>query len=140
MKAIARQRHVSRIYPILIKAVLLCRRLWILVILEVLMSMAVSPSLPRPPLYRAGKDNHGQAACAACHGAAHAIWPNRDPNDNVTALQLQGHSGPIAECSVCHTADAFAKFDDIDEGLKVSNPIANLGVCAAPLHKDQAGS
>ncbi|NJD06661.1 MAG: cytochrome C, partial [Methylococcaceae bacterium] len=51
-------------------------------------------------LFRQGKDRHGQVPCAACHGAAHAVWPNRDPNanDNVTALQLQGHAGPIAAC------------------------------------------
>jgi len=81
------------------------------------------PFTTKTRLYRVGKDNHGQVACSACHGAGHAIWPNRDPsaNDNVTALQLQGHSGPIAECSVCHTADAFAKFEDLDEGLKASN-------------------
>ncbi len=69
-------------------------------------------------LFRLGKDAHGQVACGACHGAAHAIWPNRDPsaNDNVTATQLQGHAGYIDDCSVCHSADAFAKFSDLDGG------------------------
>ncbi|HWP00544.1 MAG TPA: hypothetical protein VNL74_07965 [Methylococcus sp.] len=39
------------------------------------------------PVYRFGKDTHGNVTCGACHGAAHGIWPNRDPsaNDNVTA-------------------------------------------------------
>jgi len=62
-------------------------------------------------LYRWGKDTHGKVACAACHGSSHAIWPNRDPkaNDNVTALQLQGHTGSVSECSVCHTKDAFKR-------------------------------
>jgi hypothetical protein len=61
--------------------------------------------------FRHSRDTHGKVACAACHGAAHAIWPNRDPNanDNVTALQLQGHTGSVNECSVCHTKDAFKK-------------------------------
>lgn len=70
-------------------------------------------------LFRLGKDAHGQVACGACHGAAHAIWPNRDPsaNDNVTALQLQGHAGYIDDCSVCHSADAFAKFEGLDGGV-----------------------
>ncbi len=83
-------------------------------------------------LFRVGKDNHGQVACAACHGAAHTIWPNRDPNanDNVTALQLQGHLGHIQECSVCHTADAFAKFEDIDQGVKSVD--AKIGVLGGP--------
>ncbi len=70
------------------------------------------------PLFRQGKDTHGNVPCAACHGAAHAIWPNRDPsaNDNVTALQLQGHTGTILECNVCHTADAFKNEDELDGG------------------------
>jgi len=48
---------------------------------------------------------HGGVACEGCHGSTHAIWPNALPtsNDNVAANQLQGHSGTITECSVCHT-------------------------------------
>ncbi len=67
-------------------------------------------------LFREGKDTHGNVACAACHGAAHAIWPNRDPkaNDNVAALQLQGHTGTILECNVCHSSDAFKNETDLD--------------------------
>jgi hypothetical protein len=47
---------------------------------------------------------HGGMACQACHGSTHAEWPNADPkaNDNVAAIQLQGYTGPIIECSVCH--------------------------------------
>ena len=47
---------------------------------------------------------HSGIACEACHGSTHAIWPNADPdaNDNVTAKQLQGHSGTVIECSACH--------------------------------------
>jgi hypothetical protein len=64
-----------------------------------------------PKLYRVSVDNHGAANgggsgifCEACHGATHAEWPNANPsaNDNVTANQLQGHSGVIGECSTCH--------------------------------------
>ncbi len=49
---------------------------------------------------------HGDVACEGCHGSTHAIWPNAMPtaNDNVAANQLQGHSGTITECSVCHTS------------------------------------
>jgi hypothetical protein len=70
------------------------------------------------PLFREGRDSHGNVACAACHGAAHAIWPNREPaaNDNLTALQLQGHTGTLLACNVCHSADAFAKKEDLDGG------------------------
>jgi hypothetical protein len=68
------------------------------------------------PLYRLGKDTHGNVPCAACHGGAHAVWPNRDPNanDNVTAMQLQGHTGTILECNVCHDKDAFKREADLD--------------------------
>ncbi|MEQ1530113.1 MAG: putative Ig domain-containing protein, partial [Methylococcales bacterium] len=92
----------------------------------------LQPFTTKTPLFRVGKDNHGQVACGACHGAAHAIWPNRDPNanDNITALQLQGHSGPIAECSVCHSADSFAKFEDLDEGVKAAD--AKVGILGGP--------
>jgi hypothetical protein len=49
---------------------------------------------------------HGGVACEGCHGSTHAIWPNALPtaNDNVAANQLQGHSGTVSECSVCHTS------------------------------------
>jgi hypothetical protein len=49
---------------------------------------------------------HGELACQACHGSTHAEWPNSDPthNDNVAAIQLQGHSGPIIECTTCHAS------------------------------------
>lgn len=75
-------------------------------------------------VFREGKDSHGNVACGACHGAAHAIWPNRDPkaNDNVTALQLQGHTGTILECNVCHTSDSFRKEIDLDGGLYSKDP------------------
>jgi len=60
-------------------------------------------------LYRNSLDNHAGVACEGCHGSPHAIWPNRNlnANDNVPALQLQGHAGTIMECSVCHTANSF---------------------------------
>jgi hypothetical protein len=65
-------------------------------------------------LYRKAGDVHGSGAngnltCSTCHGGSHAIWPNPDPNanDNVTAKQLQGYDGNIAECSVCHVKGDF---------------------------------
>jgi hypothetical protein len=67
-------------------------------------------------LFRKSYDVHGSSAergmlaCSTCHGGSHALWPNTDPNanDNVTAKQLQGYDGNIAECSVCHVKDDFA--------------------------------
>ncbi|WP_367155582.1 PKD domain-containing protein [Methylomonas sp. HYX-M1] len=73
-------------------------------------------------LYRKSGDVHGSGAngnltCSTCHGGSHAIWPNPNPdaNDNVTAKQLQGYDGNIAECSVCHVKD------DFDSGLVADN-------------------
>ena len=48
-------------------------------------------------------NTHGGMACASCHGSPHAEWPAKiDANDNVTAIQIQGHTGEIAECGACH--------------------------------------
>jgi hypothetical protein len=32
---------------------------------------------------------------------------NANANDNVMAIQVQGHPGPIIECSACHTTSAL---------------------------------
>ena len=63
----------------------------------------VNPGAGNPRLYRVST-GHGGVMCEGCHGATHAEWPNANPNanDNVTAIQLQGHSGTIVECSTCH--------------------------------------
>lgn len=45
---------------------------------------------------------HNGVACESCHGSPHAEWPSREANDNRASIQLQGHTGPILECSVCH--------------------------------------
>ena len=54
-------------------------------------------------LYRNSLGHNG-VACEACHGSTHAIWPTAVANDNVAAGQLQGHSGAISDCAVCHTS------------------------------------
>ena len=43
--------------------------------------------------------------CEGCHGSTHAEWPiaNDDANDNVAAIQLQGHEGTLIECTTCHS-------------------------------------
>ncbi len=62
-----------------------------------------NPGAGNPKLYRVST-GHGGVFCEGCHGATHAEWPNANPNanDNVTANQLQGHTGTIVECSTCH--------------------------------------
>jgi len=56
-------------------------------------------------LYR-NSQGHGGVACEGCHGSTHAIWPNAlaSANDNLAAIQIQGHAGSIIECSACHTS------------------------------------
>ena len=60
-------------------------------------------------LYR-DSHGHGGVACEGCHGSPHAIWPlgNPNANDNVTATELQGHTGKVAECTACHKAGSFS--------------------------------
>lgn len=60
-------------------------------------------------LYRNSLDSHAELGCESCHGSPHAIWPNRNPNanDNVTAKQLQSHTGTLLECTTCHEAGSF---------------------------------
>lgn len=45
---------------------------------------------------------HGGLFCSACHGSPHAIFPTGEPNDNVQNVSLQGFSGTLSDCSVCH--------------------------------------
>ncbi len=47
---------------------------------------------------------HGGLSCEGCHGSTHAIWPNKNAlaNDNATSTSVQGHTGTIIECTVCH--------------------------------------
>jgi hypothetical protein len=82
-----------------------------------------SPTKVDLPVFRFGKDQHGNVACAACHGPAHSIGPNRDPksNENLTAIQLQGYAGPIYECNVCHTKEAFVTKESIGSTLHYPN-------------------
>jgi hypothetical protein len=48
---------------------------------------------------------HGGISCEGCHGSTHAIWPiaEANGNDNVAAVQLQGHRGTLIECTTCHS-------------------------------------
>jgi hypothetical protein len=52
-------------------------------------------------LFRESK-GHGGLFCSACHNSPHAILPTTQPRDNVQNIALQGFSGTLKECSVCH--------------------------------------
>ncbi|MEA3276197.1 MAG: putative Ig domain-containing protein [Pseudomonadota bacterium] len=75
---------------------------------------SISSGADNPKLYRVST-GHGGVFCEGCHGATHAEWPNGNPmaNDNVTADQLQGHTGTIIECSTCH-ADGLANYTGLE--------------------------
>jgi hypothetical protein len=62
---------------------------------------------------------HGGIYCEGCHGSTHAVWPNSDPtaNDNVAAQQLQGHAGPIIECTACHASGSLARTTNGPHGM-----------------------
>ena len=53
------------------------------------------------PLYRNSK-GHGGVYCEACHDSTHAIATSREANDAIKFVQLQGQSGTLAKCTVCH--------------------------------------
>jgi hypothetical protein len=45
---------------------------------------------------------HGGLQCEACHGATHAEYPSLHTDDNTQSIAVQGHAGPVAECTACH--------------------------------------
>jgi len=58
-------------------------------------------------LYRNSKDNAG-LMCAACHSAAHGLYPSENSRDNIVPMQYQKNPYPIGankNCKVCHTMD-----------------------------------
>ena len=59
------------------------------------------------PLYRMSKD-HGGIYCGACHDSTHAIAPSREPNDAIKFIELQGRSGTLYQCTVCHSRQPLA--------------------------------
>jgi PKD repeat protein len=79
-------------------------------------------------LYRLSK-GHGGVFCEGCHGATHAIWPvspEEGPfvaNDNMTSMQVQGHTGTVVECIACHEGD----LGNTLEGPHGMHPIGEAG-------------
>ena len=52
-------------------------------------------------LYR-NSTGHGGVYCAGCHDSPHAIAPSTQPRDGLKFINLQGHTGPLDTCTVCH--------------------------------------
>lgn len=57
--------------------------------------------VPGLNLYRFSK-GHGGLQCEACHGATHAEYPSSHADENLQSIAVQGHAGPVAECTACH--------------------------------------
>lgn len=53
------------------------------------------------PLYR-HSTGHGGVYCEACHDSTHAIATSREANDAIKFIQLQGKTGTLSQCTVCH--------------------------------------
>jgi hypothetical protein len=53
-------------------------------------------------LYRNATNGHHGLYCTTCHGSPHAILPSREERDNRQNIELQGHSGTLNVCAVCH--------------------------------------
>ncbi len=45
---------------------------------------------------------HGGVYCEACHDSTHAIATSRESKDAIKFIQLQGTSGTLSQCTVCH--------------------------------------
>lgn len=67
-------------------------------------------------LYKAA-GTHGNAQCESCHGSTHAEYATSEANDNAQSSLLQGHSGVVAECSVCHLMALPVTHDGGPHGL-----------------------
>ncbi len=67
------------------------------------LTFATTPDMPSPgtSLFRFSI-GHGGLYCSGCHGSQHAEYPSLQANDNVYSANLQGHTGKIVECTVCH--------------------------------------
>jgi len=68
-------------------------------------TFATNPDTPAAgvSMYRYST-GHGDLQCSACHGSTHAIFPTSHLVDNLQSINVQGHSGTIAECTSCHSS------------------------------------
>lgn len=81
-------------------------------------------------LYRFSKE-HGGLYCEACHDSTHAIAPSREANDAIKFVALQGHNGPLGECSVCHTTPPNSNMGPHGTGTSIQAPTAATNAASA---------
>lgn len=58
---------------------------------------------------------HAGVQCITCHGSPHAIGPATTERDNLQAVRLQGHPGPINTCTTCHTSTPGNFFHKVND-------------------------
>ena len=74
---------------------------------------------PGKSLYRYST-GHGSLQCEACHGATHAEYPSSHANDNVQSIALQGHTGTLRECAVCHASSLSNNVNGGPHGMHIT--------------------
>ncbi len=91
-------------------------------------------------LYRQSK-GHGGIMCEGCHGSTHAVWPNANEaaNDNVAAVTLQGYSGKISECTVCHAQGSQPLTTNGPHGLHNVNDSRWVSSHSSRYQQDKSG-
>ena len=97
-----------------------------------------STGADNPKLYRVST-GHGGVFCEGCHGATHAEFDSDAPslnNHDVAAIQLQGHTGTIIECSTCH-GNAMNNRNTLD-GPHGMHPVGDNTEFADGGHEDLA--
>ncbi|MFA4985911.1 MAG: hypothetical protein WC712_04945 [Candidatus Brocadiia bacterium] len=83
-------------------------------------------------LYRDSKGHNG-VHCSACHGSPHAITPTVVAADNLQAITIQGYSGAISNCVVCHKGTPGDGFNHtLGEGGGEDKPL-NAGAGSDPI-------
>lgn len=53
---------------------------------------------------------HGGVQCMTCHNSPHTVTPAVTEADNLQSMRLQGHTGKINTCTVCHTSQPTDPF------------------------------
>jgi nitrate/TMAO reductase-like tetraheme cytochrome c subunit len=100
-------------------------------------TFATNPNTPQAgiSLYRYSS-GHGGLQCEACHNSTHAEYATPITNDNVQSVNLQGHSGMLAECSACHSTVPTT----VNGGPHGLHPIGSSWVSQHPNVVNSSGS
>ena len=75
-------------------------------------------------LFRESK-GHGGLFCSTCHNSPHAILPSTLAADNLQNLNLQGFSGTLSQCSVCH---GYTPAGNGPHGIPAIQPVQNVTI------------